>query len=128
MQNSERYTYIDLFRDAASRKASVVMGFTWVTMAFVYYGISFGVQALSGDFYINFLILSVMEVPGVVVVVPVMIFLSRRWGTFVLLFGVSLACFGISLTLILGENNEGQQGGEESEIQAKIVMGCYSSC
>lgn len=33
-------------------------------MAYTYYGISFGVDKLSGSLYVNMFVLSILEIPG----------------------------------------------------------------
>ena len=124
IERSERYTYIDLIRGSTIRNKTIIMGFIWVSMAFVYYGISFGVPNLSGDFYINFLILSLMEVPAMLFVLPTLSFLSRRWGSAILFSCVFLACFGVTVvTLALGCDLCDQSMEKGNVLKEKLTMG-----
>ena len=114
------YTYLDLFRDTKLCKTSIIMGFIWVCMSFVYFGIGFGVQALSGDFYFNFLILAVMEVPSILFVMPAMTFLTRRWAVFVFFLMLALGSLGIPLTtFVIGENDT----DEGNALKENIILG-----
>ncbi|GFR76346.1 solute carrier family 22 member 15-like [Elysia marginata] len=106
VEGSGQYSYLDLFRDSHVRKATLIMSFVWFSSAIVYYGISFNVQALSGDYYINFLILSVIELPSPLICFPTVTYFSRRWGTAFLFFIVSVACFGITIVTLALESDK----------------------
>ena len=123
-EHSTRYSYLDLFRDTLVRKPTIFMGFVWFFMAIIYFGISFNVTALSGDFYINFLILSVMELPTILFSLPTMSFLTRRWGSVLHLFVVSIACFGVAIvTLTLGGDPNNQDNETENDMKGKVILG-----
>ncbi|RUS80346.1 hypothetical protein EGW08_011885 [Elysia chlorotica] len=124
VENSARYSYLDLFRNSSIRKSTICMGFVWFFMAIIYFGISFNVTALSGDFYLNFLILSVMEIASILFALPVMSFLSRRWGSVLHLFIVTLACFGVTIvTRTLGGDPEDEHNENENELKGKLIVG-----
>ncbi|RUS81203.1 hypothetical protein EGW08_011033, partial [Elysia chlorotica] len=124
IERSQRYSYIDLFRGAALRKRILIMGFVWISLAFIYYGISFGVPSLSGDFYVNFLILSLMEIPAILFVLPTLSFLSRRWGCAILFCVVFSACFGVAVvTLALGCDDCQQHMDNRNELKEKLILG-----
>ncbi|GFR68324.1 solute carrier family 22 member 4 [Elysia marginata] len=122
-ENSERYTYLDLFRDTTLRKGTIVMGVVWASMATVYYGISFGVQSLSGDFYINFLILSLMELPAFLFVLPALSFLSRRWASSLHFCFVSAACFAVTaIALFLRCDGCDQATDDGNALKERLIM------
>lgn len=59
-----KYTVLDICRHGYLLKRAAVVSFAWIAMAYNYYGISFGVDKLSGSLYLNMFILSVLEIPG----------------------------------------------------------------
>ncbi|GFO00133.1 solute carrier family 22 member 21 [Plakobranchus ocellatus] len=124
LEISHHYSYIDLFRDQKVRKVTLIMGFLWISMAFIYYGISFSVQALSGDFYINFLIFSVMEIPGMAFVIPALTFLGRRKGSIAHFLGVAIASFAVvPVMLLLESDQENDEIAQEATFKGKLLMG-----
>ena len=124
VENSTHYSYLDLIRDTLVRKRTIFLGLVMFFMATIYFGISFNVTALSGDFYINFLVLSVVELATILFFLPTMSFLTRRWGSVLHLFVVSIACFGVTiLTLTLGSDHNNQDNETENETKEKVILG-----
>ena len=124
VESSTRYSYLYLFRDTLVRELTTFMALVLFFMSIIYFGISFNVTALSGDFYINFLILSVMELPTILFSLPTMSFLTRRWGSVLHLFVVSIACFGVTIaTLTLGGDPNNQDTETENGMKEKIILG-----
>ncbi|GFR72475.1 solute carrier family 22 member 15-like [Elysia marginata] len=127
VKGRNRYSYLDLFRETMLRKTVIIMSFVWVSLGIVYYGISFSVQALSGDFYINFLILTVMEMPSPIFSLPTVTYITRRWGSAIHLLVVSMACFGITITsLVAGNNAHDEDSQNEDLTKVKINVGLAS--
>ncbi|XP_005090992.1 solute carrier family 22 member 15-like [Aplysia californica] len=93
--NRFSYTLMDLFVDPVLRKVSLVMGFVWACLALVYYSLSFGIKALSGDFYVNFLLFSVAEVPGMLFVAPASNKLGRRVASVLYFLLIGSACIAV---------------------------------
>ncbi|GFR76342.1 solute carrier family 22 member 15-like [Elysia marginata] len=126
-ESSIRYSYLDLFRDSHVRKTVLIMTVVWNTLAIIYYGISFSVQALSGDFYINFLILSMLELPAPIFNLPTMTFLSRRRGSALHFVIVSMACFCITIVSLAYGNDTGEgDPSNDNALKVKIVVSLAS--
>ncbi|XP_023932104.1 solute carrier family 22 member 3-like [Lingula anatina] len=60
--------------------------------AFVYYGLSFGTQALGGSFYLNFALMGLAEIPGQFLVLFVLDRIGRRKILFIFMAIGGLAC------------------------------------
>ncbi|GFR72471.1 solute carrier family 22 member 4 [Elysia marginata] len=123
VEGSHRYSYLDLFQDITCRKTVVIMTFVWISMSVVYFGISFSIQALSGDFYINFVILSVMELPCTLFSLPTITYLPRRWGSALYLFIVAMACFGITIvSLVIDHEISDEDKSSKILIREQVVL------
>ncbi|KAM7426950.1 hypothetical protein ABFA07_021831 [Porites harrisoni] len=77
-RNQFRKTYgiLDMFRTPKLRKRTVICGFNWFANGLVYFGISLNVGNLAGDMYLNFFFLSIVEIPGALL----LWFLLKRYG------------------------------------------------
>ena len=62
-QTARGYTYIDIFRTLSMTKINLVQWLFWFTLSLSFYGISFGVSALSGNLYLNIFLLAILELP-----------------------------------------------------------------
>ncbi|KAK7483109.1 hypothetical protein BaRGS_00025677, partial [Batillaria attramentaria] len=60
---SRRYTFIHLFAGRQMCKLSLIVGYMWLACSLTYFGISFNIHNLSGDFYFNFFLMSLVELP-----------------------------------------------------------------
>ncbi|GFR76338.1 solute carrier family 22 member 15-like [Elysia marginata] len=121
-ERSQRYTYFDLFKNTFLRKPTSVLSFVWLSLSVGYFGISFNVQALSGNFYINFMILSVLEVPGIIFSLPTNSFAPRRFGAGINLVIVSIACFGITITSLSMDSTVGNDTTNNNTVRASIIL------
>ena len=122
VENSEHYTYLDLFRNNSIRKSSLVIGLIIFSMSVIYFGINFNVQTFSGDFYTNFLILSLMELPCILFSLPTLHFFTRRWGTGIHLLILSVACFGITVTAF-SHGDRVYEKNEDGDLRGSIIVG-----
>eukprot|EP01060_Flectonema_neradi_P030191 TRINITY_DN4323_c0_g1_i4.p1 TRINITY_DN4323_c0_g1~~TRINITY_DN4323_c0_g1_i4.p1 ORF type:complete len:507 (+),score=112.19 TRINITY_DN4323_c0_g1_i4:73-1593(+) len=59
----EKLGFVNIF-DKCVRMRTLVMGISWMTCSFVYYGLNFASGNLGGDLYVNSLIMSVVEIPA----------------------------------------------------------------
>nr|KAG5691449.1 hypothetical protein BaRGS_017292 [Batillaria attramentaria] len=59
-----RYTYLDVYRGWRMAFTTLVLNFVWFSLSFSYYGISFGVSALSGNVYLNIFLMTIVEIPS----------------------------------------------------------------
>ena len=83
---------ISLFCTLGFRLRLWVILLLWFASGFSYYGLTLGVSSLSGDRYINTAIMSTVELPAIVLLIPLVESpLGRKWGT-LLLFCTLGAC------------------------------------
>ncbi|XP_046579696.1 organic cation transporter protein-like [Haliotis rubra] len=94
---AKSYSYIDLIRTRKLRSRTLITCFIWFSLSIVYYAISFGVNNLSGDFYLNLLIMGLLEVPMALVQLFMVSVFSRRWACAILFLLSAVACFGVAI-------------------------------
>ncbi|XP_041351258.1 solute carrier family 22 member 15-like [Gigantopelta aegis] len=71
-----KYTYMEIVRGRTMIRRTVMIDCVWCFMSVIYYGLSFGVDKLSGNLYLNIFLMTFVEVPGV----PFVMFLTNRLG------------------------------------------------
>ncbi|XP_046579593.1 organic cation transporter protein-like [Haliotis rubra] len=71
-EKTRNYSYLDLMRTKKLSKKTFFSCFIWFSCSVVYYGIAFGLKNLSGDFYLNMLLMALTELP----VTPCIIFIT----------------------------------------------------
>nr|KAG5691453.1 hypothetical protein BaRGS_017296 [Batillaria attramentaria] len=59
-----RYTYLDVYRGWRMASTTLVLNCVWFSLTFSYYGISFGVSALSGNVFLNIFLMTLVEIPS----------------------------------------------------------------
>ncbi|XP_053397068.1 solute carrier family 22 member 21-like [Mercenaria mercenaria] len=91
------YTVLDLFRTSKIRKTTILFSLIWLFSAYSYYGIAFGVQELSGSLYLNMFLVSIVDVPGNILVVIFNTCGGRKWTCvgFYLLGGIFAVVVGV---------------------------------
>ena len=62
--NGETTGFLDLFRNKTMRTITLITFYSWFVTNSTYYGLSLGVNDLSGNTYINFFISIAVEIPG----------------------------------------------------------------
>ncbi|KAK3105862.1 hypothetical protein FSP39_007255 [Pinctada imbricata] len=96
-ETKRTYTLLDIFKSRFLRKNTLLHAFMWMTCAYVYYAISFNVQKLSGNIYLNMSLLSIVEMPANAVTIC----LNNKFGrrkTGILFFVVcALGALGVAL-------------------------------
>ncbi|XP_048579852.1 solute carrier family 22 member 15 isoform X2 [Nematostella vectensis] len=55
---------LDLFKPRQQLKQTLILWFSWLTNAMVYYGVTLSAGVLGGSLYLNFLLASLVELPG----------------------------------------------------------------
>ncbi|XP_005093111.1 solute carrier family 22 member 13 [Aplysia californica] len=95
---SRKYTYLDLFKNRRIALLVVKVVLIMFTSNLAYLFFALGVKVFSGDFYVNFMLYSLAEIPIVLVVALVMRFLQRRHGC---MFLLSVACLSCLLILAI---------------------------
>lgn len=71
---------------------NVLLLFSRVVNAMVYYGLSLGTDNLGGDPYINFMIAGAVEIPAYILCVIFLNKLGRRWPLFGTMAAGGVAC------------------------------------
>ncbi|XP_067669707.1 organic cation transporter protein-like [Haliotis asinina] len=72
----KKYTYIDIYRGVKMCRMSLLIQFQWACLALIYYGILFGVDALSGNLCLNIFLLSAVDIPADIAT----LYLNNRFG------------------------------------------------
>lgn len=70
----------------------LVMFYVWAATAFVYYGLSVNSTSLSGDKYLNFALVCLVEIPGYTVALIALPRLGRRYALVASLFICAATC------------------------------------
>ncbi|XP_076451750.1 organic cation/carnitine transporter 2-like [Babylonia areolata] len=103
-----KYNIFHIFSTCEMMKVTCLAGFMWFVSSITYYGILFGIKNLSGDFNLNFFVMTAVEIPP-----PLLVFhLSRRFGRRWTLFGIFSICTlsvvaVVPLSLLLSEEEAG---------------------
>ncbi|XP_005090964.1 solute carrier family 22 member 5 [Aplysia californica] len=101
----DTYSYLDLFRGKTLCIFSIKMGIVWLCMSITYFTISFGIKSLSGDFYLNFLLFSLTELPGLLMVAPTTNKLGRRRAGAIHFLTSASACLIVVLMIFFAPNS-----------------------
>ncbi|XP_034329452.2 solute carrier family 22 member 6-A [Magallana gigas] len=102
-----KYTVLDICRHGYLLKRAAVVSFAWIAMAYNYYGISFGVDKLSGSLYLNMFILSVLEFPGAFLSWFFMNKIGRRKSYFIFTMLSTAGAVAVGVTENLEFTNQG---------------------
>ncbi|XP_013419747.1 organic cation transporter protein-like, partial [Lingula anatina] len=86
------HTPVDLLKTLDRAKVTLNIALVWFVNALVYYGLSFGTQALGGSFYLNFALMGLAEIPGQFLVLFVLDRIGRRKILFIFMAIGGLAC------------------------------------
>ncbi|XP_071086281.1 organic cation transporter protein-like [Haliotis cracherodii] len=91
-EKQKKYTYLDTFHGWKMAKKSILCAFIWLTCSVTYYGVTFGVHSLSGNLFLNIVLLELVEIPGYVSAFWLNNKLGRKWSAFgfLLLAGVAM--------------------------------------
>ncbi|XP_067034389.1 organic cation transporter protein-like [Acropora muricata] len=89
--NRKTYSILDVFRTAKLRKRTIICSFNWFVNALVFFGMSLNVGNLAGDMYLNFFILSLVEIPGALLIWFFMARYGRRipYASFMIFVGLT---------------------------------------
>ncbi|OWF41857.1 solute carrier family 22 member 6-A-like [Mizuhopecten yessoensis] len=100
-QSKQSFTLRDILCSRKLLSRSLLLAVGWVTAAYVYYAISFGVQNLSGNIYINIFLINIIDIPAQIVTYYMANCIGRRLTCLVFfvtggLAGIVVACVEIS--------------------------------
>lgn len=88
------YPILDVFRSKILLIRLVICSYCWLTNTLVYYGLGMNAVTLDGNKYINFMFVSLAEIPGYLITYYVMEKWGRRWPLCGSLLACGLACIG----------------------------------
>ncbi|XP_039860180.1 solute carrier family 22 member 7a [Simochromis diagramma] len=76
----KNHSYLDLVKTPKLRKITLVSGFFWFAVAFLYYGISFKISGFGVNIYLTHFIYGAIEVPAKVFAFFILDWIGRRNG------------------------------------------------
>ena len=91
LSQSPKPTFVDLFRTFRSTLLCVTNAVVWVAVSMIYYGLTFGVDILPGNVYLNSIFMALVELPAVFSIVAIDKF-GRRPTLITLFVIASVAC------------------------------------
>ncbi|KAL4240699.1 hypothetical protein ACF0H5_001491 [Mactra antiquata] len=63
-KNYQKYSPLDLFKTKQLVKVTLLSSLNWMALGLVSYGLSFGIQSLSGNIYLNLFLFSLVGIPS----------------------------------------------------------------
>ncbi|XP_053393560.1 organic cation transporter protein-like isoform X2 [Mercenaria mercenaria] len=63
-KTSVHYTALHLFRTRELIKTTIGLLFIWMSVSYSYYGLTFGINSLSGDLFLNMFMMNMIETPA----------------------------------------------------------------
>lgn len=127
-QEGKQYTYLDLFRSISLVKVDVVVWFFWFTISMVFYGISFGVASLSGNVYVNIILLAVVELPPACVAFFFQNKVGRKVTTMTCFLLAAISSLGCLLVNVFSEGDEQGLAINVMSMIAKMMIGTAWTC
>ncbi|GFR65832.1 solute carrier family 22 member 21 [Elysia marginata] len=100
---SKKYSYLDIFKSRAMLRLTLIFAFHWCSLSIVFYGLSFAVSGLSGDLYMNMLLMTSVELPAYLFNLCLTQRLGRRWTCFAFYAVAAIASGGCVVVHLLGE-------------------------
>jgi hypothetical protein len=71
-------TILDLFKTPKLRKYTLILSYSWIVNALVYYGFSFNMSDFGGNFYVTFLLSGLVELPSALIPALGLRYIGRR--------------------------------------------------
>ncbi|XP_048583116.1 organic cation transporter protein isoform X2 [Nematostella vectensis] len=75
-KTTRRYTPLDMIKTPKLRRRTIIVCFNWFVVSIIYFGFVLYITSLSGDVYINFLLMSIIDVFNT----PISWFLLQKIG------------------------------------------------
>lgn len=66
-EKDPKYTFLHLFMSRAIARTTILLSTHWLAFGLIFYGITYGIQALSGNIYLNLFLFSLTSIPAKVV-------------------------------------------------------------
>ncbi|XP_053408167.1 solute carrier family 22 member 4-like isoform X2 [Mercenaria mercenaria] len=86
--DKKKYSFIHLFKTGKLAKITCLSAVNWLALGLLSYGIQYGIQALSGNFFLNLFLFSIITVPATFIAIYLSNAIGRR-KTVVLTYTVS---------------------------------------
>ncbi|XP_052807935.1 organic cation transporter protein-like [Mya arenaria] len=94
-----------VFRSPVLLKRFLILSLNWGVVSMTYYGVTMNASNLSGNFFLNFFLMGLAEIPGVFGGMLILDRLGRRWsnGGSMILGGI--ACLATIFPVLFGNDN-----------------------
>ncbi|WAR08499.1 ORCT-like protein [Mya arenaria] len=80
----------------------LILCFTWMVVSMTYYGVTMNAGNIGGNFYLNFFLMGLVEIPGVMFAMLILDRLGRRWSNAGTMIAGGVACLSTIPTALLG--------------------------
>ncbi|XP_066920689.1 organic cation transporter protein-like [Clytia hemisphaerica] len=92
----KKTTFIDLFRPSHIAISTAIQCFAWFVCGQVYYGISLASDQLGGDMYRDFVLTSLVEIPGNIILIYLTNKFGRKPTVIYSMLGSGLSCIAVA--------------------------------
>lgn len=92
-ENGEKQPLRTVFKSRILVIRLVTSSFCWITCAFLFYGLSINSIALTENSYLNFIFVSLIEIPAYILTCLVVDRIGRRWTQFAAFSITAISCF-----------------------------------
>jgi len=107
----KRTTPLDLFKSKKIAIYTISQGFIWFVNGMVYYGISLAADELGGSFYLNWIYISVIEIPSAIMAIFCSNYLGRKTTTIIAMIIGGILCIIVPFVPSSGDH------------PAKVILG-----
>jgi len=90
-------SFANLFAPCQMAICTMILCFTWFVSGMVYYGISLASDDLGGDMYRDFILTSIVEIPGNVLVIVLSDRFGRKKTMIIAMIMAGLSCIGVAI-------------------------------
>ncbi|XP_053385092.1 solute carrier family 22 member 4-like isoform X2 [Mercenaria mercenaria] len=105
-ESEKKYTFIHLFKSKALTKITLLLAINWLALGMVFYAITFGIQALSGNIYLNLFLFSLAGIPTKVVALWLQNRLGRRISNVLCFILVAASGFIVGVVQSIDASNK----------------------
>lgn len=98
-----KHSVIDIFRERVSALRSIALGYSWFSVAMVYYSFTFAAGDIGGSIYLNVFLYTVVGLPGYFAAMYSCNKFGRKRTVIVSVFIASIACLAVAFIPIEGD-------------------------
>ncbi|CAG2100135.1 unnamed protein product [Medioppia subpectinata] len=90
-KKEKAHNVLDLLKKHNIRKCTLIIWYSWVVNALIYYGLSFNMGDFGGNFYVTFVLSGLMELPAQLLTLLLLRYIGRRklYAIFMIITGAS---------------------------------------